>query len=51
MGLGEGWITNVPGLTRTQMLALLGNGCVPQQVAHALRLLLPRIIESKAVAA
>ena len=40
MGLPPGWVTEVPGLTRAQQLRLLGNGVVPQQVAHALRLLL-----------
>jgi DNA (cytosine-5)-methyltransferase 1 len=40
MGLPDGWVTAVPGLTRQQKLRILGNGCVPQQVAEALRLLL-----------
>lgn len=39
MGLPDGWVTDVPGLTRTQMLKALGNGVVPQQAALALRLL------------
>lgn len=39
MGLENGWVTAVPGLTREQQLRLLGNGVVPQQGAHALRLL------------
>jgi DNA (cytosine-5)-methyltransferase 1 len=42
MGLPEGWITGVPGLSRNSMLKLAGNGCVPQQVALALRILLGR---------
>jgi len=42
MGLPEGWITGVPGLSRNSMLKLAGNGCVPQQVALALRILLDR---------
>lgn len=39
MGLPEGWVTGVPGLTRNQQLTLLGNGVVPQQAAFALRML------------
>ena len=42
MGLPEGWVTGVPGLSRNSMLKLAGNGCVPQQVALALRILLDR---------
>ena len=40
MGLPTGWVTDVPGLTRNQMLKLLGNGVVPQQGAAALTALL-----------
>jgi DNA (cytosine-5)-methyltransferase 1 len=40
MGLPEGWVTEVPGLTRTQQSVALGNGVVPQQAAAALRLLI-----------
>lgn len=40
MGLPDGWVTDVPGLTRNDQLKALGNGVVPQQAAHALRLLL-----------
>jgi DNA (cytosine-5)-methyltransferase 1 len=39
-GLPPGWVTDVPGLSRNQMLKALGNGVVPQQAAHALRVLL-----------
>ena len=42
-GLPEGWVTDVPGLSRNQQLKALGNGVVPQQCALALRLLLPRV--------
>jgi DNA (cytosine-5)-methyltransferase 1 len=42
MGLPEGWVTDVPGLSRNAMLKALGNGVVPQQAALALRLLLDR---------
>jgi DNA (cytosine-5)-methyltransferase 1 len=40
MGLPEGWVTDVPGLTRSQQLKALGNGVVPQQAAAALRWML-----------
>lgn len=40
MGLPEGYVTDVPGLTRNDQLARLGNGVVPQQAAAALRYLL-----------
>lgn len=37
MGLPSGWVTDVPGLTRTEALKALGNGVVPQQAAAAIR--------------
>ena len=40
MGLPEGHVTGVPGLSRNDMLKALGNGVVPQQAAAALRFLL-----------
>jgi len=43
MGLPEGWVTGVPGLSRNQQLRAIGNGVVPQQCELALRLLLPAI--------
>lgn len=42
MGLPEGWITQVPGLSRNQQLKALGNGVVPAQSAAALQDLLTR---------
>ena len=42
MGLPEGWVTDIPGLSRNAQLKALGNGVVPQQAAMALRLLLER---------
>ena len=42
MRLPEGWVTDVPGLSRSEQLALLGNGVVPPQAAAALRHLLER---------
>lgn len=43
MGLPEGHVTDPAiGLSRNQQLKALGNGVVPQQGAHALRMLLER---------
>ena len=39
MGLPEGWVCDVPGLSRNDQLRLLGNGVVYQQAAYALHLL------------
>lgn len=39
MGLPEGHVTGVPGLSRTNQLEILGNGVVPQQAVLALRML------------
>lgn len=39
MGLPEGWVTGVPGLSRAHMLKAIGNGVVPQQAFAALGLL------------
>ena len=36
MGLPTGHVTDVPGLTRSQQLKLLGNGVVPQQAEAAI---------------
>lgn len=35
MGLPAGWVTDVPGISRTGKLHLLGNGVVPQQARAA----------------
>lgn len=40
MGLENGWVTDVPGLSYREQLHLLGNGVVPQQAAYALTRLL-----------
>ncbi|MFJ7058350.1 DNA cytosine methyltransferase [Streptomyces microflavus] len=42
MGLPVGWVTDVPGLSRTAQLKALGNGVVPQQAGAALRHLAAR---------
>ena len=39
MGLPDGWVTDVPGLSRAQQIKAIGNGVVPQQAAAALLLL------------
>lgn len=40
MGWPAGWVTDVPGISRNDMLRIIGNGVCPQQAAYALRLLL-----------
>lgn len=40
MGLPAGWVTGVPGLTRSAQLKAIGNGVVPQQAAMAITSLL-----------
>jgi DNA (cytosine-5)-methyltransferase 1 len=42
MGLPDGWITDVPGISKNEAVKLAGNGVVPQQAAAALRILLNR---------
>jgi DNA (cytosine-5)-methyltransferase 1 len=37
MGLPNGWVTGVPGITRPEALRVIGNGVVPQQGEAALR--------------
>jgi len=36
MGLPDGWITDVPGISRNEALKACGNGVVPQQAYAAL---------------
>ncbi|MGH3499417.1 MAG: hypothetical protein ACRDQA_00730, partial [Nocardioidaceae bacterium] len=40
LGLPDGWVTDVPGVTRNEALRAIGNGVVPQQAAAALEVLL-----------
>lgn len=47
-GLPDGWVTDVPGLSRNAQLRALGNGVVPQQAAMALRLLLGAVEAGRA---
>ena len=37
MGVPDGWIVDVPGISRNEALKAAGNGVVPQQAAAALR--------------
>jgi DNA (cytosine-5)-methyltransferase 1 len=37
MGLPDGWVTDVPGISRNDQLKALGNGVVPPQAAAATR--------------
>ncbi|MCO1575348.1 DNA cytosine methyltransferase [Crossiella sp. SN42] len=39
MGLPDGWVTDVPGMSRTMALHMLGNGVVPLQATAALDIL------------
>jgi DNA (cytosine-5)-methyltransferase 1 len=48
MGLPEGWVCDVPRMTRNQKLKVLGNGVVPQQAVAALNHLWPLLLESQA---
>lgn len=45
MGLPEGWVTDVPGLSMLAQIKALGNGVVPQQAAYALGLMAEREME------
>lgn len=42
MGLPEGWVTDVPGLSHNEALQALGNGVVPQQARTALSAMMLR---------
>lgn len=42
MGLPDGWVTDVPGLTRGEQLKAIGNGVCPQQATAALTALIER---------
>lgn len=37
MGLPDGWVTNVPGISRNAQLRIIGNSVVPLQAEYALR--------------
>lgn len=40
MGLPDGWVTAVEGLTEKERIARIGNGVVPAQAYHAFKLLM-----------
>lgn len=42
MGLPDGWVTDVPGLTRAAQLKAIGNGVCPQQATAAITALVER---------
>lgn len=42
MGLPDGWVTEVPHVTRNQALKALGNGVIPAQAEHAINICLDR---------
>ena len=46
MGLPEGWVTDVPGLSRAEQLKAIGNGVVPHQAVAALHALVPAALSS-----
>lgn len=45
MGLPDGWVCDVEGISRTQQLKILGNGVVPQQAIAAIEHLLDVVSE------
>lgn len=49
-GCPDGWVTDVPGLSRNDQLRILGNGVVRQQFAVAIRVLLHRAFGWEAAA-
>ena len=48
MGLPDGWITDVPGITRNEALKACGNGVVPQQAAAAISHMVERVALAEA---
>jgi hypothetical protein len=40
MGLPDGWVTDVPGVSVNEQIARIGNGVVPAQAYHAFKLLI-----------
>jgi DNA (cytosine-5)-methyltransferase 1 len=50
MGLPDGWITAVPGLSRNAQLKLAGNGVCPQQAAAAFAHLIPLLTSQECAA-
>lgn len=50
MGLPAGWVTAVPGVSRTGQLHVIGNGVVPQAAAAAFTDLLADLLVTEAAA-
>lgn len=50
MCLPDGWVVDVPGISRRQQLTMLGNGVVPPQAAYALDDMLACVPEGVAAA-
>lgn len=50
MGLPAGWVADLPGLTRSQRLSMLGDGVVPAQAAAAYRELLEHVLVAERAA-
>lgn len=48
MGVPDGWITDTPGITRSEALKACGNGVVRQQAAAAIRWALPILTGERA---
>jgi hypothetical protein len=40
MGLPDGWVTAVPGISVNEQISRIGNGVVPAQAYHAFKLLI-----------
>lgn len=51
MGWPAGWVTDVPGISRNDMLRIIGNGVCPQQAVVALEWLVGVVAESLGVTA
>jgi len=49
MGLPQGWVTGVAGVSRTAQLRALGNGVIPAQAATAVTLLLRDALADSAI--
>lgn len=45
MGWPDGWVTDVPGVSRNDALRICGNGVVPQQAAEAIRRMAAHLAE------
>lgn len=49
MGLNEGHVTGIDGISRSDQLKMLGNGVVPQQALAALRVMTERMRHAEAI--